>query len=125
MRALVIDSVARETAERILKYAESHHYLVGESAWVPGDDENFVGHFNDFRVVYSFSEAEGRTFRHLTVSVPGGLPNPIAVFMLAELFGFTGWDETKGMEPAKDWSINVGQNPPHIVVVQEIERVLN
>ena len=44
-------------------------------------------------------------FRHLSVSVPmpGRYPNPIAVWMIADLYGFTGWSPEMGVKIPPDW----------------------
>lgn len=119
LRGLVLDDKAQAKADKIREYAEAHHYIVGKTG-TPGDDPHFVGYFNSYRVVFSITESDGATWRHLSCSVPGGkYPNPIAVFNLCALFGFTGYNG-KSDVPPPGWLGNMGNNPPHIIIAQRL-----
>lgn len=123
-RPLVIDDTAKLKAQAIMAHADKHHYKPDVPGPPPGDDPNFVTNFNDYRTVFSFTEADGVLWRHLSVSIPSkNLPNPIAVFMIAELFGFTGWELEMGMNPAKDWHIQHNKRANCIVVAEPIGAV--
>src|SRR5215831_1573268 len=94
LRPLIINDKARAKAAKVLKHAEQNHYRPGPNAKTPGDDDRFVAKLNTYRAVFTFTHSDGMIWRHLTVSVPGTkFPNPAAAFMIAQLFGFTGWDE--------------------------------
>ena len=59
----------------------------------------------------------------LPATMPGSkYPNPPAVFMIADLFGFTGWDQKQIDKPAPDWFLSMGDlshgHGPHVVVGQ-------
>lgn len=119
-RALLIGPEQEALAAGIVKYAEAHPYVMGGVPFVPGNHPEYVGHFNDYRTVFSYTHANGQVFRHLSVSVPGRhYPNPIAVWMLAGLFGFTGWDGKSDLPP-KDWAAGPHPDERCVVVVQKV-----
>lgn len=122
MRPLVIDDAARWEADRVLHYAEAHHYVPGPGAKPPGDEPNFVAHFNTYRAVFSYTRSHGTLWRHLSVSVPedGMLPNPFAVWSLADLFGFIGWDQ-KSQDPPPDWMFSINDQEHCVVVGQVVQ----
>jgi hypothetical protein len=128
MRALLIDEEASARACTVVAYARQrqHWYLVGDggktaAGSVPGDNPRHVAQFFDgYRTAFSFTRAGGKLYRHLTISVPSKLPNPIAAFQLAELFGFTGWNESMGMRPSGDWIIGPHKSEHCVVIVQEV-----
>lgn len=127
MRALILDDAAKLKAEMIMRHALLHPYTPGPKAKTPGDDPNFVGEFDTYRVVFTFTWNAKKLFRHMSVSVPaeGMLPNPYAVFSLAELFGFEGWDG-KSLQPGGNWQIGVHDNEHCIVIVAPVRpEVLN
>lgn len=108
MRALMIDDNAHATAARMKAFAEMNHYRVGSDAPIPGDVPGHVGMFGSYRAVLSITHMDGGIFRHITVSVPGGmLPHPIAVFILADLLGLTGWNETMSHNAPPDWLVGL------------------
>ena len=120
LRPLILDDTAKHKAADIMAYGQDHPYVMGRDKWVPGDDHRYVGHFNTFRAVFTFTRRGDDTFRHLTVSVPGrGFPNPIACWSLAELFGFTGWDGKSAKTP-DDWQFGLKDQEHCIVVVQKV-----
>jgi hypothetical protein len=116
-RSLIIDDVARAKAARVLAHAEANPYLPGDP--VPGDQPGFVAHFGSYRSVFTYTHTHWLIFRHLTVSVPtpGKYPNPIAVFEIANLFGFTGHDGISDTPPV-DWRWDVKPDENCIVVLQ-------
>ena len=122
MRLLVIRDEQRKQIKKVLEYAEQHHYYPqNEDAVVPGEDPNLVIFLNTFRVVFSYTHADGCIFRHISIGLPGNkLPNPVAVNIIAHSFGFTGWDERKPQEPGADWMGQVDECTPCVAVVQVI-----
>ena len=119
LRPLIIDNDARAKALRVLAHASAHLYSAN-CGWVPGDDERFVAHLNTYRVVFTFTLEKGKVWRHLSVSVPGGLyPHPSAVLVIAELFGFTGWDGHTLDNMPDGWVFHLDDQDHCIVVAQE------
>jgi hypothetical protein len=108
MRPLVIDERLKAEVAAVIRYANAHHYIIGESPQPPGDNpEHVLTTVFGYRCVFSFSRAaNGPLYRDLSISVlsPGKWPNPYAVLMLANTFGFTGWDQ-KTITPPKNWMI--------------------
>ncbi|SRR6266702_204536 len=119
MRPLVIDDTARAIAARVLAHAKAHHYRPGPGQMAPGDDNRFVARLGTYRAVFSFTHSDGGVWRQLSVSVPSTkFPNPAAVFAIADLFGFSGYDEKVFMKPGPNWMIEVN-DAEHCVVVAE------
>lgn len=119
MRPLVIDDAARSEAARVIGHAEAHHYYPGKMG-TPGDDPAFVAKFGTYRSVFTFTHSDGAVWRHLSISVPSKkFPNPYAAYMIAELFGFTGWNG-KTVEPPEGWLMNVNDREHCITLVQPI-----
>lgn len=109
IRPLFIDDAARAKVAAVLSHAEKHPYRPGGP--IPGDDPRFVVNLNSYRVVFSFTQLDHCTFRHLSVSVPGKkYPNPVAVFVIADLFGFTGYDEKFPASKSPSWMIDVNKD---------------
>jgi hypothetical protein len=135
MRPLIIDEVARAKAQAIIEYAIAHPYQPGPGIKPPGDDPGHWAMFNTFRVVFSFTYGTGSyapgepqqpmKFAHISISIPGGKwPNPIAVWSLCDLFGFTGWDG-KSQEPPPGWLPHMDHQHRAIVVVQPLKGVVH
>lgn len=121
MRPLLIDDAAKAEAARVLAHAETHPFHVG-AKWIPGDDPGFVADICTYRCVFTYTTNGGVTFRHLIISVPGAkYPNPAAVMVLADAFGFTGWDGDL-QKPPVDWGATVDEKAHCVVVVQSIAR---
>lgn len=124
MRPLVIDDETRAKVAAVIAHADKHHYMPQPGSPPPGDDERFVAKLGTYRTVFTFTIAEGVLWRHLSVSVPmkGKFPNPVAVFMIAELFGFTGYDSSQHYmaSPPKGWAIHVNDDEHCVVVAQPI-----
>jgi hypothetical protein len=125
MRPLLIDDVAKRKAQAVLDYAltRAHWYRPGKSTQVPGDDPNFVVHLNTYRCVFTITQhSDGFVMRHLTVSVPGELyPSIVAVFMIAELFGFHGWDGKTVDRLPENWMAQINKAEQCVVLAQPYE----
>lgn len=120
LRPLIIDDQAKREAARVISHAEQHHYRPGIDP-IPGDDDRYVARLGTYLVVFTFTHAEGLIWRHLSVSVPSDkYPNPFAVFAIAQLFGFTGYDESKPDKPGEDWRVDVSSREHCVLVVQPV-----
>jgi hypothetical protein len=110
MRLLVIDNDARAKAAAIIAHAETHPFKP-PYATPPGDDPQLRMQIGTYTVVFSRTIMGEVEFRHLSVSVPGGLyPGPEAVFLIAsDLFGFTGWDFERDIP--QDWAVQPKREP--------------
>lgn len=123
IRPLIIDDEARAKAAKVLAYAEAHPYYPRQTTGVPSDDPNFVAMFNTYRAVFTFTHSDGSIYRHLSISVPGSFfANPAAVFTIAALFGFSGWDERTIDRAPGDWMLGVNEDEHCVTVVQECGR---
>jgi len=121
LRPLVIDERAISEAARVVGYAKDRPHHPGLDP-TPGDNPNFVAHLDTYRVVFTFDRYEGRLYRHVSVSIPedGKYPNPIAVFHIAELFGFTGYKTLRAHTPAQDWMVDLNEGEQSVHVIQEV-----
>ena len=124
MRPLVIDQEAKKKVQRILDYAldPKHWYQPGKTRIIPGHDAHFVTRLDTYRCVFTITlQPGGFTHRHLTISVPSeNYPNPYAAYSIAQLFGFTGWDE-KTVDPPEGWMIRVNEDEHCIALGQAFE----
>jgi hypothetical protein len=122
MRPLIIDAAARAQAARMIRNARRRPYHIGDP--VPGYDPAFVGYFDSYRVVFTFTEAKGITYRHLSISVPSDkYPNPAAAFMIAaDLFDFVGWDGATLDRPPAGWIGGVNEKEHSVVLLQELKK---
>lgn len=124
MRPLVIDEQAKKIAARIRDYAEHPENVYRpDPRWTaPGDNPHHVCRLNTYRVVYSITEVPDGKFRHLSVSVPGEkYPNPAAVIMIADLFGFVGWDGQTIDQFPDGWLATMEEKARAVVVAQKLE----
>lgn len=125
IRPLIIDDALKAEAARIVRYADKHHYIVGESAQVPGDNPRHVlKTVFGYRCVFSYTVIHGRKFRDLSVSVAskGKYPNEFAFYTIAtDLFGFTGWDGATIKPPPEEWMIAKDVHYDAVRVAQLIE----
>lgn len=126
MRALLLDEDARAKIQGVLEFAHKpeNYYIIGPGGFSlqrpPGDDPRHVVHLNTFRCVFSVSKADGKLWKHLSVSVPGNkYPNPFAVYTIAQEFGFTGWDGNSEVPPV-DWAGRLEQEVRAVVLAQEL-----
>jgi hypothetical protein len=118
MRPLIIGEEERALVRWMVAYASEpdHWYRPGRTQ-MPGGDPAHCQTIWSYRCVFSFSVLGGNLVRHLSISVPSaGMPNPVAAFTLAELFGFTGW--SGGFDPPKDWQLYVNRDEHCIVLGQ-------
>jgi hypothetical protein len=121
MRPLLLDDAAQAKAAEVVAYAEQHHYRPGDPT--PGDNPRFVANLSTYRAVFTYTHADGMIYRHLSVSVPGKkFANPAAVFAIADLFGFTGWDQKRIDRVPKGWICDVKDDEHCIVVAQPVAR---
>jgi hypothetical protein len=120
---MVIDNEAKKRIAEVLKFAPENIYRPGLSETIPGDDpRHIVRIFKGFRCVYSLTEGPaGNLYRHLTISIDGkDYPNPIAAFMIASEFGFTGWKIEMGDQPAADWMGDANEEEHCITLLQKV-----
>jgi hypothetical protein len=121
LRPLIMDSAAKAEVARVKAHAESNRYRPDRGDPTPGDNPAYVARLGSYRVVFTMTEQKGELWRHLSVSVPGGkLPNPAAVFMIADAFGFTGWSDKRLLEPGPDWGVGHDAIAHCIVVAQSL-----
>jgi hypothetical protein len=129
MRPLLIDDAARAEVARVVAYAMDHPYfpnrpidIASGASLIPGDDPGHVANLSTYRCVFTFTHLNDRVHRHLTISVPrpGMYPNMIAAFMIAELFGFTGYNEQEPGRPGPDWYCDVKRDENCVMIVQEM-----
>jgi hypothetical protein len=123
MRMLVMDDMAKAKVKHVLDHAldPAHYYRPHKDARVPGDDPRFVAHLDvGYRCVFTITEEpSGKIFRHLSISVDGkDMPNPLAAYSIADMFGFTGWDG-KSELPPRGWMLNVDKADHCIVLGQD------
>lgn len=122
MRPLVIDEIAQAKVREILVFAADNWYRPGVSEQVPGNDSRHVAILNTYRCVFSYTDMKDELFRHLSISVPSkDYPNPIVTWVIADLFGFSGWDG-KSPDPPKDWLFDVNEGEHCIVLAQKMPR---
>jgi hypothetical protein len=116
----MIDDEAKAQVARVVAYAMEHIYTPGKDP-VPGDNPNFVANLDTFTCVFTFTRIEGGIYRHLTISVPvaGKFPNPVAAFMIAEMFGFTGYDENDPFTPGDGWMCDTKKDENCVMIAQE------
>lgn len=119
-RFLFIDDLAREKIAQVIAHASNHHYTPGPNAPVPGDDDKFVVQLDTFRCVFSFTQSDGAVWRHLSISIPQNYPNPAAAFLIAEEFGFTGWDGKTIDQVPQEWIVDIDKQARCIVLAQPI-----
>lgn len=134
MSNLIVDPETRRRVASLRAFAEDpeHWYHLDVSDWVPGDLPEYVANVSGFRCVFTWTRDAKvrRVFRHLSVSVDraqqGKFPHPAALYMLADLFGFTGLDigasARAGFAPPGDWSIMIKRDDeiPNAVLAQEV-----
>lgn len=125
MRPLLLDDVTKSRVGVVREFAErpENVYYPAPNKIAPGEDLNFVAQLDTYRCVFTITAMEDRRFRHLSISVPSkDFPNPISVFTIANLFGFTGGkvDNEIAVAPGSDWQIAIDKDQHCIVVLQEV-----
>lgn len=128
MSILVINNDTKELVRRVIEYAQAprNHYFIREGGQSyqkpPGDNPNHVAYLYSYRCVFSIShtKADGKTWRHLSISVQqkGKFPAPIVAFTIAQMFGFTGWDG-HSEKPPQDWAGMANKEENAVVLFQE------
>jgi hypothetical protein len=125
---LPITPEVKEAAERIAEYAahEDHWYTPHADLQPPGNNPEHVLRAGNVRAVFSWTRDpySGDVVRHLTVSVEGRWPQPVVVWTLANMFGFTGAeaDETGVvMDKADTWQVGVNDDEQCIAVIEKVE----
>lgn len=95
LRVLIIDQADRDAIKKLIAYAESHTFSLKDLKAMkslavppPGDDPNFRADIGEFRCVFTVEEQPIGMCRHLSVSVQGEAPDPAAVLLFMEEFGF-------------------------------------
>lgn len=126
MRVLVIDDRAIAAVKRVMDHATKpgNVYVVGPGGssvqHPPGEDWRHMARLSTYRCVFSLTRADGKMWRHLSISVPGEkYPHVFAAFTIAELFGFTGWSGTSYDELPADWIGRVDERDHCVVLAQE------
>lgn len=127
MRALVITDDIKQQVKRVVDFAmrKENWFHPGASKFIPGNNPNYTVNILTYRCVFTNSYTDNKNFRHLSVSVPGNkYPNQIAVFTIAQLFGFTGGIEVNGVitKPADDWHFDVNNKDGCVVVIQALNK---
>lgn len=128
LRPLIIGPEEKKRVENLVKFASdrAHWFHIGKSDWTPGDMPEYALDLWTYRCVFTWSVNMGIVLRHLSVSVPaaGKFPRPAAAFMIAELFGFTGWDGKTEKLP-EGWAMHVVKDAPipNLVLAQPVEGV--
>lgn len=134
MGAVALGPEAERAAQAVADYAARPENWYRVSAdlrpvdgWVPGDRPGHVLLNGTTRVVFSFLQVEGRErpFRYMTVSTTasGGLPNPVAVFTLAHMLGFTGAEADGAgvvLRPSRTWGLDLNRIERTVVVQEEV-----
>jgi hypothetical protein len=125
MRVLLIDDEVRRNIKRVVEFSSKteNYYRIdanGKSQGkAPGLDARHVVRIDTYRCVFSVTSTPISRYRHLSVGIPeeDKYPNPLAAWMIASEFGFTGWDG-KSEAPPKDWLFDVHKQENCVVVAQ-------
>lgn len=123
MRILDLGPENREKAGKLAEFASrpENHYVVGDSAFIPGDRPEYVVVLGTVRCVFTMTRANGKLYRHLSLSVPGALPNEILAYTIATWFGLTGADvrQNVAVAPGPDWQIQFDPLVRAVQILQE------
>ena len=131
VRPFVVDDALKEACRCLREHAEKteNWYVIGKSAWVPGDRPEYVVQTEfGFQFVFTIThvpEYSKLPYRHMTISVPGGrYPHNLVVWTVAHLLGFTGAtvEDDIATEPGP-WGIEVNENEGCVVVGQPWESI--
>ena len=123
MRPLMLDNETKKRIAEVVAFARGNLYRPGLSETIPGDDARHVVRISfGFRAVFSFTEGPDGLYRHLTISVDdeAKYPNPIADFMIADAFGFTGWKIEMGEKPPPGWMGTADEEDHCITLLQQV-----
>jgi hypothetical protein len=122
-RPLIIGPPQKSKIQKVLDFARQRENWYDLDGPIPGFDRRFQVVLDTYRCVFSYTKSRQGFYRHLTVSIPDPTrwPHPAAVWMIADAFGFIGWDE-KTIDKAPDgWLVNMNQQEHCIVVAQEVD----
>jgi hypothetical protein len=124
LRALVIDDENKSAATRVVEFASrrENYFIPGKTEFVPGDRDEYVAMLGTYRCVFTVTLSNDRMYRHLSISIPEKLPNPIAAFTIARMFGFTGGSVEGEVvtAPSEQWQIGLDEKRAVVVLAQEI-----
>jgi len=117
-----------EAAESIAQFAacEDNWYVPCAEAKPPGDNPKHVLHAGNVRAVFSWTKDPDSddVVRHLSVSVDGDrLPQPVVVWTLGRMFGFTGAEaDEHGVvaDKADTWRVAVNDEENCIVMIEGV-----
>lgn len=98
MRPFIVDDNLKKQIAEVVEYAQQHVYsenyirtTIDGTKPVPGNiDEHVIQTAFGYKLVFSYAEQKGTTYRLLSMSVdtPGKYPNPLIVQEVIELFGY-------------------------------------
>jgi len=113
-----LDEGAKARADKVLTYAYNNPYKDGDPN--PSNNPNFIAEFGSYRAIFTLTKNDGMLYKHLCVSVKNSdmLPPPPVVFIIADLFGFTGFDD-KVFDPPRDWVVRPNFEAQCVVVAQK------
>jgi hypothetical protein len=145
IRPLILGPAERASIQEVLTFAarpENHYRPLAGHAVPPGEKASYIREFGlpgrRCRCIYSITVASNeRLYRHLSIAIPGMAtplgnqslhsvaPHPIACWMLATAYGFTGWDGVSQHPPA-EWAVDlpgfcvaIAQKLPCLTLVKE------
>lgn len=105
-RELIVDDEAREKIARVIAYAKKHPWRPLERKVLPATDPGYCAQLNSFKAVFTYAHLPDQVYRFLAVSLPEGqMPHPVAICIIANLFGFTGWDEDAANKIPDNWQL--------------------
>jgi hypothetical protein len=127
MRPLILDEIQKAKVKEVVDFARTNLYYPFKSETIPGDDARHVVNIPvGYRCVFSITVTpDGKHWRHLSISVPKRekYPHPAAACVIADLFGFTGYDADHPSEtPPRDWLMSVNKEDNCVVLAQELRK---
>jgi hypothetical protein len=125
MRPLLVSDEVKVRVKEVVDFALGNLYHPGKSETIPGDDPRHTVEIPvRYRCVFSITvDPEGKPWRHLSISIPKKekYPNPISAFVIAALFGFTGYNiDHPQVEPPPDWFFDLNREDHCVVLAQPL-----
>ena len=126
MRALIIGKEVEDKVRQQVAWANlpANRYHPDRDSDPPGDNPAYVLMLEDgFRTVYTYTVTPQGHFRHLSISIEGDhYPNPIAVWTIAAMFGFTGGLKVGEayVDRGPDWIVAIDRPRCAVVLAQQI-----